>query len=256
MFIIGRKPVLEAIRSGARIAKIYCRFGVHGDSIAAVVHAARGKKIPVVELPKQKFDRLGFSGEVSQGVAALVEEIAEIAWQDLLLPRADQDPPFLVACDELTDPHNLGAILRSAECSGAHGVLLPKRGSAMITDTVVKSSAGATAHVPIARTDNLGRTLDEVKETGVWLVGLDERGDQDLFHFDGTLPLCLVVGSEGSGLRPVIRKRCDIMIRIPMWGQVASLNASVAAALAMYEVRRKRVLVPGEDDLATRPRKR
>lgn len=126
----------------------------------------------------------------------------------------------------------------------------------MITDTVVKSSAGATAHVPIARTDNLGRTLDEVKETGVWLVGLDERGDQDLFHFDGTLPLCLVVGSEGSGLRPVIRKRCDIMIRIPMWGQVASLNASVAAALAMYEVRRKRVLVPGDDDLATRPRKR
>lgn len=240
MYIFGRNPVLEALAAGTRIAKIFFRFGAHGGAVAGVREAARSRNIPWVELPKVKFDRLG-TGVHTQGVAALVEEARIMELDELLAYKPEQDPPFLVALDGITDPHNAGAVIRSAECAGAHGVIIPMRDAVPITDTVVKVSAGATEHMRIARVAHLGRTLEELKEHGIWVAGLAADGDTDLFALDGERPLCIVVGAEGGGLRPTIRKACDMLVRIPMWGHIDSLNASVAAALALYEVRRKRL---------------
>lgn len=240
MYIHGRNPIIEAFRSDATIAKIFIRFGTQGHVVEEIKRYAREHGVPVTQLDKQKFDRLGAPKE-AQGIVALIEDITPLSLEELLAIRHEQDPPFFLAVDNVTDPRNLGAILRSAECAGVHGVILPQRDSSPITDVVVKTSAGATAHIPIARVGNLHQALLQLKEADIWVAGLDAGGDDDLISFDGYRPICLVVGSEGKGLRPLIRKACDILLRIPMWGQVDSLNASVAAALALYEVRRKRL---------------
>jgi 23S rRNA (guanosine2251-2'-O)-methyltransferase len=240
MYIFGRNPVLEALKAEQEITKIFIRFGTHGDTVRDIMRRAKTAHIPVSQLDRQKFDRLG-AGQAAQGVAALVEDVATVDLADLLAISREQDPPFFVALDSITDPHNVGAIIRSAECTGAHGVILPKHDSASITDVVVKASAGAVSHIPVARVGNLHQALEELKRNGIWVAGLAGEGDTDLLQFDGFRPLCLVIGSEGKGLRPVIRSACDILIRIPMWGHIDSLNASVAAALAMYEVRRRRL---------------
>lgn len=240
MYIHGRNPIVEAFRSGTTIAKIFVRFGTQGHVVEEIKRYAREHGVPVTQLDKQKFDRLGAPRE-AQGIVALIEEITPLSLEELLAIRHEQDPPFFLAVDNVTDPRNLGAILRSAECAGVHGVILPQRDSSPITDVVVKTSAGASAHLPLARVGNLHQALLQLKEHDIWVAGLDAEGDDDLIAFHGYRPVCLVVGSEGKGLRPLIRKACDILIRIPMWGQVSSLNASVAAALALYEVRRKRL---------------
>ncbi len=240
MYIYGRNPVIEALRSGATIAKIFLRFGTHGNAVEEVKRYARDHGVQVLELPKQKFERLGNTTD-SQGIVALIEEARLVTLNELLADTREQDPPFFVAVDGVTDPRNLGAIIRSAECAGVHGIILPQRESSPITDTVVKTSAGAVAHMAIARVGNLHQSLELLKEEGIWLAGLDADGGTDLMELDGYRPLCLVVGSEGHGLRHLTKKTCDIMVRIPMWGHIDSLNASVAAALAMYEIRRKRV---------------
>ncbi|MFA6233610.1 MAG: 23S rRNA (guanosine(2251)-2'-O)-methyltransferase RlmB [Bacteroidota bacterium] len=240
MYIHGRNPIIEAFRSGTTVAKIFIRFGTQGHVVEEIKRYAREHGVLVTQLDKQKFDRLGAPQE-AQGIVALIEEITQMTLQELLAQRREQDPPFYLAVDNVTDPRNLGAILRSAECAGVHGIILPHRDSSPITDVVVKTSAGATAHLPIARVDNLHQALMQLKEEDIWVAGLDAEGDTDMLGFDGYRPICLVVGSEGKGLRPLIRKSCDILIRIPMWGNVASLNASVAAALALYEVRRTRI---------------
>jgi 23S rRNA (guanosine2251-2'-O)-methyltransferase len=240
MYIHGRNPIVEAFRSGTTIAKVFIRFGTQGHVVEEIKRYAREHDVPVTQLDKQKFDRLGAPKE-AQGIVALIEDITPLSLEELLAMRHEQDPPFFLAVDNVTDPRNLGAILRSAECAGVHGVILPQRDSSPITDVVVKTSAGATAHIPIARVGNLHQALLQLKEADIWVAGLDAGGDDDLISFDGYRPICLVVGSEGKGLRPLIRKACDILLRIPMWGQVDSLNASVAAALALYEVRRKRL---------------
>ncbi|MBE0642793.1 MAG: 23S rRNA (guanosine(2251)-2'-O)-methyltransferase RlmB [Bacteroidetes bacterium] len=240
MYIHGRNPIIEAFKSGTTVAKVFIRFGTQGHVVEEIKRYAREHGVPVTQLDKQKFDRLGAPRE-AQGIVALIEEITPLSLEELLAIRHEQDPPFLLAVDNVTDPRNLGAILRSAECAGVHGVILPQRDSSPITDVVVKTSAGATAHLPIARVGNLHQALLQIKEADIWVAGLDADGDTDLLGFDGYRPLCIVVGSEGKGLRPLIRKSCDILLRIPMWGKVDSLNASVAAALALYEVRRKRM---------------
>jgi 23S rRNA (guanosine2251-2'-O)-methyltransferase len=240
MYIHGRNPTIEALRSGGRVAKIFIRFGTQGNIVEEIKRLAHRYGVPVTQLDKRKFDRLGAPRE-SQGIVALVEEITQLSLDELLALRHEQDPPFLLAIDNVTDPRNLGAILRSAECAGVHGVILPQRDSSPITDVVVKTSAGASAHLPIARVGNLNQALGRIRESDIWIAGLDAEGETDLLAFDAYRPLCLVVGSEGKGLRPIIRDACDVHLRIPMWGKVASLNASVAAAIAMYEVRRKRV---------------
>lgn len=240
MYIHGRNPIIEAFRSGATVAKIFIRFGTQGHVVEEIKRYAREHGVAVTQLDKQKFDRLGAPKE-AQGIVALIEDITPLSLEELLAMRREQDPPFYLAVDNVTDPRNLGAILRSAECAGVHGIILPQRDSSPITDVVVKTSAGATAHLPIARVGNLHQALLQLKDADVWVAGLDADGDTDLLAFDGFRPLCLVVGSEGKGLRPLIRKSCDILLRIPMWGHVGSLNASVAAALALYEVRRRRL---------------
>ncbi|HOJ05515.1 MAG TPA: 23S rRNA (guanosine(2251)-2'-O)-methyltransferase RlmB [Bacteroidota bacterium] len=240
MYIYGRNPIVEAIRAGKTIAKIFLRFGVHGNAVEEVRRHAREHGIQILELPRQKFDRLGNTTD-SQGIVALIEEALLITLDELLALRHEQDPPFFIAVDGVTDPRNLGAILRSAECAGAHGVILPQRDSSPITDTVMKTSAGATAHLPIARVGNLHQALLRLKDEDIWIAGLDADGDTDLLALDGYRPLCLVVGSEGKGLRRLTRDTCDALLRIPMWGRISSLNASVAAALALYEIRRTRL---------------
>ncbi len=240
MYIHGRIPILEAIRAGKNIAKIFFRYGVHGESLREIRVLARKHRIPMVELPKQKFDRLGDT-ENAQGIVALVEDVETLELSDLLTFHKEQDAAFFIALDSITDPHNVGAIIRTAECAGVHGVILPVRESSPLTETVIKASAGAVSHQRIAKVGNLHHALEEMKSHNIWIAGLDEDGDTDLFQLDGTMPLCLVIGSEGKGMRPLIRKSCDMLVRIPLWGRIESLNASVAAALAMYEVRRKRI---------------
>jgi 23S rRNA (guanosine2251-2'-O)-methyltransferase len=240
MYIYGRNPVIEAFRSGATIAKIFLRYGVQGNAVEEVRRYAREHGVQVLELPRQKFDRLGNTTD-SQGIVALIEEALLITLDELLTGTREQDPPFYLAIDGITDPRNLGAILRSAECAGVHGVILPQRESSPITDTVVKTSAGAVAHIAIARVGNLHQTLLRLGDEGIWRIGLDADGGTDLLQLDGFRPVCLVVGSEGRGLRRLTKESCDSLVRIPMWGHIDSLNASVAAALAMYEIRRKRI---------------
>jgi 23S rRNA (guanosine2251-2'-O)-methyltransferase len=239
MIVIGRNPVREILASGKDVSKVYIRFGAQAESFGEIHRLAGARKIPVVTLPKMKFDRLG-NMQHAQGIAALVEEIEAFELEDLLALTHEQDAPFFVALDGITDPHNLGAIIRSAECAGVHGMVLPKHDSAMISDTVMKTSSGAASHLPLARVVNLQQAFDAMKEQGIWIAGLDADGDTDLLSFDGALPVCVVVGSE-RGMRPIVRKQCDMVVRIPMWGKVDSLNASVAAALMLYEVRRKRL---------------
>ncbi len=240
MYIYGRNPIIEALKAKKSIAKIFIRYGTQGPAVEQVKRLAREANVQVSQTDKQKFDRLGNTKD-SQGMVALIEEFTAVTVEELLADTHEQDPHFFLAVDNVTDPRNLGAILRSAECAGVHGVILPHRESSPITDTVVKTSAGAASHVRIARVGSLQKALDKMKAEGVVVAGLDADGDTDLLELDGYRPICLVVGSEGKGLRTAIKERCDNMIRIPMWGRVDSLNASVAAALVLYEVRRKRL---------------
>ncbi len=240
MHIIGRKPVLEALRAGKNISKIYLLFGAHGDPLPQIRREARERKVPVIELPKKKFDRYAELG-TTQGIVALVEDVRTWELEDLLAAVPPGEKPFFVALDAIQDPHNAGAIIRTAECAGAHGVILPRHDSAPLTETVVKAAAGATAHIRIARVGNLAQALAALKERDIWIAGMDDEGKSDLFRFDGDIPLCLVIGNEAQGMRPIIKKLCDTILRIPMRGKVSSLNASVAAGLAMYEVVRRRI---------------
>ncbi len=240
MYIYGRKPVIEAIKSGREISKIYLRYGVTGDVIVDIHRQAKKLNIPLTQLPTQKFARLGKTQQ-SQGVIAFIEDIRPISLSELIEIKREQDPPFFIALDSITDPHNVGAIIRSADCAGAHGIILPRKDSAGITDTVMKTSAGAASHLPVARVDDLAVSLNTLRQEGITIAGLSEDGEEDLLQFDGYRPLCVVIGSEGKGLSPAVKGLCDTLVRIPMWGQVESLNASVAAALMMYEIRRKRL---------------
>jgi 23S rRNA (guanosine2251-2'-O)-methyltransferase len=239
-FIAGRNPVIEALRSGTAVEKIVVLYGVRGSAIERIKELARQNRVPLVEVNKQKFREL-VNDTTTQGVVALVGTKEYVSVEALLNTAKERNqPPFLLVLDEIQDPQNLGAIIRTAECAGAHGVILPKHHSASVNQTVAKASAGASEQLPIAKVTNIVTTLDELKAQGLWVVGADTDGDKLYYELDYKSPIAIVVGSEGEGIRRLVKEKCDFLVRIPLLGKIGSLNASVAAALVMYEVVRAR----------------
>ena len=243
--IEGRNAVIEALRAGRASDKIYIAKGEVDKTLGHIASTAREAGIVVVEADRRKLDGMSVT-HAHQGVVALaaVREYATVA--DLLARAAELgEPPFLIACDEISDPHNLGAILRTAECVGAHGVIIPKRRSAGLTATVDKASAGAAEHIPVARVANLAAALRELKEQGLWIYGTAADGASPLWDTDLSGAVCLVIGSEGEGMSRVVSEQCDFRVSIPMRGRIGSLNASTSAAVVMYEVLRCRMRQEG-----------
>ncbi|WP_163528008.1 23S rRNA (guanosine(2251)-2'-O)-methyltransferase RlmB [Halobacillus ihumii] len=238
-WIIGKNSVQEALRSGRAINKLLVSDQLQHNALKKLEQLAKENGVIVQKVPKRKIDQLVEGNH--QGVAAAVAayEYSDI---DDLFARAEEkgESPFFVILDEIEDPHNLGSILRTADASGAHGVIIPKRRSVGLTTTVAKTSTGAIEYIPVARVTNLSRTIDELKERFVWVVGTDAEGTEDYRQLDGNMAVALVIGSEGKGMSRLTKEKCDWMVRLPMTGQVTSLNASVAASLLMYEVYRKR----------------
>ncbi|KMY46118.1 hypothetical protein AC622_19580 [Bacillus sp. FJAT-27916] len=237
--IMGRNTVLEALRSERDIHKIWVAEGATKGQIQQVIAVAKENKVMIQVVPKKKLDQMVEGNH--QGVIAQVAAYQYAELDDIFrLAEKKQEDPFILLLDELEDPHNLGSILRTADASGVHGIIIPKRRAVGLTATVAKSSTGAIEHVPVVRVTNLSRTIEELKERGVWIAGTDAKGSQDYRRMDGTMPLGIVIGSEGRGMSRIIKEKCDFLFHLPMVGHVTSLNASVAASLLMYEVYRKR----------------
>ena len=238
--IFGRNPVLEALKAGTTVNKLMVAKGEQKGSIQEILHLAKAGHIQVQMVEKSKLDKL-FPGQNHQGVAASIATADYVDWQDILKIAEDKgEEVLLVILDELEDPHNLGAILRSVDAVGAHGVIIPKRRAVPLTDGVAKASAGAVEHVPVARVANIAQTIEELKKRGVWVAGASMEG-RIMYQQDLKGPLALVIGSEGKGISRLVAERCDFMVSIPMQGKINSLNASVAAGLLLYEVYRQRV---------------
>lgn len=238
--IEGRNAVTEALRAGRPIDKIYIASGDTDRTLGFISTIARDKGISVTECDRRKLDAMSQT-HAHQGVVAVCAVQQSCTVQDLLEAAKERgEDPFIVVCDEITDSHNLGAIIRSAECAGAHGVVIPKRRSAGLTAVVNKASAGAAEHLPVARVPNLRSALEELKAAGLWVYGTAADGDRGLWQTDLTGPVALVIGSEGSGMGRLIRESCDFVVSLPMRGKISSLNASVAGAIVMYEILRQR----------------
>jgi 23S rRNA (guanosine2251-2'-O)-methyltransferase len=237
--IIGKNPVLEALRSHRDINKILIAEGSQRGQMHQITELAKEANAIVQYVPKKKIDQLTDGNH--QGVLAYVAAYKYAEVDDLFkAAREKGEEPFFLILDEVEDPHNLGSIMRTADAVGAHGIIIPKRRAVGLTSTVAKASTGAIEYVPVARVTNLARTIEELKEQGVWIAGTDAKGSKDYRQQDFTLPLGLVIGSEGKGMGRLIREKCDFLVHLPMAGKVTSLNASVAAALLMYEVYRSR----------------
>ncbi|MDE8565128.1 23S rRNA (guanosine(2251)-2'-O)-methyltransferase RlmB [Anoxybacillus rupiensis] len=237
--IIGKNPVLEALKSEREVNKIWVAEGAQRGAMQSVIELAKQQKVIVQYVPKKKLDQMVDGNH--QGVIAQVAAYQYYDIDELFYRAAEKnEPPFFLMLDELEDPHNLGSIMRTADAVGAHGIIIPKRRSVGLTSTVAKASTGAIEHIPVARVTNLARTIDELKERGIWIVGTDAKAQDDYRQLDGAMPLALVIGSEGKGIGRLVLEKCDFLIRLPMKGKVTSLNASVAASLLMYEVYRKR----------------
>ena len=237
--IIGRNPVLEAIKAGRTIDKILIKKGRYEGSVVSVVKKAKEAGIIIQETEKTKLDTLA-EGANHQGVIAFVSEYGYISVDDIL-KRAEQknEPPFVIICDKITDPHNLGAIIRTANCAGVHGVIIPKRGRAGLNSAAGKTSAGAVEYTGVAKVTNISDTIDYLKKKGLWIAGADMDG-YDMRKTDLKGALGIVIGSEGSGISRLVREKCDFIASIPMYGEINSLNASVAAGVIMYEALRQR----------------
>jgi 23S rRNA (guanosine2251-2'-O)-methyltransferase len=237
---LGKHAVLEALRSGRTIEKILFAEGINKNSIQEILDRAKGAKIPFQWVPRARLDQLAEGGN-HQGVMAQVAAYRYATLGDLFRRAEEKNEwPFFVLLDGIEDPHNLGSILRSADAAGVHGVIIPKRRAVGLTQVVAKTSAGAIEYIPVARVTNLNRVADELKERGVWLVGSDGAADQLYTQVDYRGPVALVIGSEGQGMSTLLKKKCDFLVKLPMRGQVTSLNASVAAGILMYEVMRGR----------------
>ena len=238
--IFGRNNVLEALKSERTIDKILVS-GEHMDGSAKkIIAIAKEKRIPVVIAGKQKIMQM-FPGENTQGVIAYVAQKEYVEIEDILAIAAQRgEKPFIVIADEIADPHNLGAIIRSADAFGAHGVIISKRRAVGLTAAVEKASGGALNHVAVAKVPNLAAAVDLLKENGLWIYGSDMIADKCYFEEEFTCPLALIVGSEGSGIGNLLKKNCDILLKIPMKGKVSCLNASVAAGVIMQEISKYR----------------
>ncbi len=235
--ICGRNPVIEALKSGAPIDTVY--IDGNGGSLGLIRRLAKEKGAVVKDAQDKKLTQLS-GGASHQGVVAIGACGEYVSVEDILaVSQKKGTAPFIIICDEIEDPHNLGAIIRTAETSGADGVIIPKRRSASLNATVFKTSAGAASYVPVARVSNLASCLDMLKKNGVWIYGTDASGSS-IYDTDLTGAAAFVIGSEGFGISPLIQKKCDFMVKLPMFGRINSLNASVAAGIFMYEAVRQR----------------
>lgn len=231
----GRNPVMEAIKSGRTINKILVAKGSTEGSIKKIVSMAKDSGIIVQYVDKNKINSVSQSDN-HQGIIAYVSPQEYKELDELLAELEERDEkPFFIICDEINDPHNLGSIIRTANAVGVNGVIIPKRRATGITPVVVKTSAGATEYVPVCKVTNLARTMEMLKEKGIWIVGTDMDGDKAYYEADLTGKLAIVVGNEGSGMSRIVKEGCDFIVSIPMVGEVSSLNASVAASILMYE---------------------
>lgn len=235
----GRNAVMELLRAGKTVDKLFVAPDQNGR-MADIVAMAKETGAVVTQVDRRKLDAMSETG-AHQGVIAQAAAHTYVSLEDILQTARDRgERPLILVCDGLTDPHNLGAVIRSAETAGAHGVVIPKRRSAGLTATAAKASAGAIEHIGVARVTNLAAAIDELKENGVWVFGADAGGDKQLYEADFAGAAAIVIGSEGNGLSRIVREKCDFIVSIPMKGKVNSLNASAAAAVLLYEAVRQR----------------
>ncbi|MBI1806171.1 MAG: 23S rRNA (guanosine(2251)-2'-O)-methyltransferase RlmB [Ignavibacteria bacterium] len=246
--IAGRNPVMEALKAGTIIEKVVILAGVKGNAIEKIKTMAKRNRVPFVEVGKQKFREL-VSDTTTQGVVAIVGTKEYVELDDILaVAQKRNEPPLVLILDEIEDPQNLGALIRTAECAGIHGIVIPKHHAASVNQTVAKTSSGASEYLPVAKVVNIANTLDDLKQKGFWIIGTDGEAEKLYTDVDYSTPIAIVIGNEGKGIRQLVKEKCDFVVKIPLYGKVGSLNASVAGALVMYEAVRKRKMfdVPHE----------
>ena len=235
--IVGRNPVTEALRSGREIDKLM--VSSEEGSMKKILALAKERRIPVMKVEKSAIDRIA-EGKAHQGVAAYVSAYAYAELEDIFRVAEERgEDPFIIILDNLEDPHNLGAIMRTAECAGAHGIIIPKRRACGLTEVVAKASAGAIEYMPCVKVTNIAQVIEELKERGVWVAACD-MGGQEYYKADLKGKLAVVIGSEGFGISRLVKEKCDFVVSMPMVGRITSLNASNAAAVIIYEVRKQR----------------
>lgn len=238
--IYGRNPVKEAIDAGKTFNKIYFQKG--SNDLKELKKLALDKKIVVQEADKIRLEKMSETRN-HQGVVASITEYEYSEVDDILKYAIDKDePPFIVILDKIEDPHNLGAIIRSCECAGVHGIIIQKRNACQVNDTAIKTSAGAIEHMKIARVTNITETIKKLKHEGLWIYGLDMAGEHTIYETDFSGPIGIVVGNEGNGITRLVKDNCDFVTNIPMKGKINSLNASVSVALTVYEVVRQKLM--------------
>lgn len=239
--LIGRNPVLEALKAERPINKILAASGERKGSIREIIALAKEKRIIMQEVSISFLNQIT-NNENHQGIVALVSPFSYAEIEDILAAAGEKgENPFVVIADEITDTHNLGALIRTAEAAGAHGLVIPKRHSVPITSTVAKASAGAVEYLPVARETNIVRCIEFLKKEGLWIIGADAEGSTSLYDVDFKVPAALVIGGEDKGIGRLVKENCDVIVNIPMRGRINSLNASVAGALLMYEVVKQRI---------------
>lgn len=236
--IYGKNPVLEAIKSDTTINKIYAQTS--NKEIDSVIKEALKRKIIVVNTDKQKLDKM-IDGKNSQGIIASITDFEYSEIGDIInYAKSRNEDPFVLILDKIEDPHNLGAIIRSAECMGVHGIIIQKRNACLVTDTVEKVAAGACSYVKVARVTNITESIKKLKEYGLWIYGLDMEGESNIYDTKLEGAIGIVVGNEGEGISRLVKENCDVLMKIPMTGKINSLNASVSAAISIYEVLRQK----------------
>ena len=238
--IAGRNAVSEALKGNRSINKILITKGEKQGSIKEIIAKARDKGLIVQETEAAKLSQI-IGNNNHQGIVAFVAPVEYVTTEEILKIAADkQEDPFILLLDEIEDPHNLGAILRTADAAGVHGVLIPKRRASPLTATVAKTSAGAIEYVPVARIGNIVQEINRLKKMGIWVVGADMAGESNYYDADLRGPVAVVIGNEGKGIGRLVKENCDFLVNIPMQGKIGSLNASVASSLLMYEIVRQR----------------
>ena len=244
MYINGRNAVIEAIRTGESIEKVWVQYGTDGEGIEQIRREARQRGVPTTQLDRRKFrdlERRARLGTRSQGVIARIDPVDYVEISHLIASVWERgEVPVIGLLDRITDPHNLGAIVRSAECAGVHGLVIPRRNSSGITDVVIKTSAGAVHSLPLARTDDMAATVRELQGSGLRVLACTEEGESLFGAVDLSGPVAMLLGSEGEGIAPDLLELCDGTLRIPMAGSISSLNVSVAAGVIFFEIARQR----------------
>lgn len=237
--IFGRGPINEALKNSHPIDKIIIKKGPYQNSLIPIINEAKKQGIVIQQVDPAKLDRMA-NGENHQGAVAMVSAYSYVTVNDIISKAKDKgESPFVIICDKITDPHNLGAIIRTANCVGAHGVIIPKHESAGVNSVVMKTSAGALEYTPVAKVTNIATVIDELKDKGFWVTAADMDGES-MYDIDLKGSTALVIGSEGKGVSRLVREKCDFIASIPMYGDINSLNASVAAGVLMYEALRQR----------------